>query len=65
MGWVGWTKGTEASLPEQTGRPSRKYQLTAEGGVEWVRLRVKVPGIGNRESDPRMCTWRSIRVPSA
>lgn len=61
----GLEKGNIGQPAEQTGSPSRKYQLTAEGGVEGVRLRVKVPGVGNGESDPRMCMWKSIRSISA
>lgn len=70
QGGVGWARekehrpGCQSKQGGLLALPSSKHQLTAEGGVEWERFRLKVPGAGKGESDPRMCVWtRGVGVP--
>lgn len=61
-GGLGWRKGTEARLPEQTGRPGSTFEQTPTDSGRWgggERLNVKVPRAGKGESAPRMCKWGS------
>lgn len=58
MGWAGEREhgpGCQSKQASLLALPSSKHQLRAEGGVEWERLRVKVPAVDKGESDPRMC----------
>lgn len=55
VGWAGEREHGPGCQSKQTSLlvlPSSKHQLTAEGGVEWERLRVKVPGVDKGE-----CKW--------